>query len=203
MQSPRRPPRPDRGGSTPGPCPVSLPVMAYFTLDATFSGAASNTYIGTVSEMRNIAASLAVMPGLGVDFAAFNAATDDALVDLAVIATNSIDNLNLPGFKKQSSQARQWPRVSVRRPEAENVIPDGVKFAQVAEMAALASAASEATAAAESGVTSYTVGKKSVTLDPSRSAMNRTSRASDAAVRVLGRFGLVAGTVSSVYMPRA
>ena len=177
-------------------------MASYFTLDSTFAGGSSNTYVASVAEAKAVRASLGAMAGFGIDFAGFDAAADDVLVDTAVLAAASLDGLSFPGFKKLSSQAMQWPRVSVRRPNLENVIPDGVRFAQVAEMAALLSAPDANAAAAAAGVSSYTAGKKSVTYDADRAALARSAKVSEPTRRVLARFGLVAGPVSTVYMPR-
>lgn len=177
--------------------------MSCFTLDATLSGTAANTYIATAAEMRTVRTALsATAAGLGLDFAAFDAATDDQLVDAAVLAVGSLDTQNFPGFKKAANQARAWPRVSVRRADAENVIPVGLKFAQVAEMAAMVTAQSDASLSAAAGVVSWTAGKKSVAYDADLLRLQKSSRIADSTRRVLSMFGLVAGSVSTVYQPR-
>lgn len=178
-------------------------MAAYFTLVSTPRSATANTYLVSVAEAKTIRNALGAMAGFGLDFTGFDAATDDQLNDLAVLAAGSLDRLNFPGFKADSSQAMQWPRVSVRKPGAEGVVPDGLKFAQVAEMAALATARSEAGLAADAGVAAYTVGKKSVTYDTDRANLNRTAAVADSTRRVLESFGLVLGSVSNVYLPRA
>lgn len=176
--------------------------MSYFTLDATPSGTAANTYIATAAEMRTIRTAMGSLANLSLDFTAFDAATDDQLVDTAVLAVGALDTQNFPGFKKAANQARQWPRVSVRRADAENVIPTGLKFAQVAEMAAMMTAQSDASIAAASGVVSWTAGKKSVAYDVELLRLQKSSRIAESTRRVLAMFGLVAGSVSTVYQPR-
>lgn len=176
--------------------------MAYFTLDATVGGSAANTYIATVADMRAIRNTLGAMTGIGADFTGFDAASDDVLIDVAVLAAAAIDTQAFPGYKKTAGQLRMWPRVSTRLPQLDSTVPDGIKFAQVAEMAALTSAASEAALSARSGVVSWTAGKKSVTYDTSTLQLTRTAKISDPTLRVLTLFNLVAGAVASVYLPR-
>lgn len=176
--------------------------MAYFTLDATAGGASANSYIGTVADIRSIASTLAAMPSLGLDFTALNAASDSVVTDAAVLAAQAVDTQAFPGYKKTAAQARAWPRVGVRLPGAENTVPEGIRFAQVAEIAALLSAPSEAQASAQAGVAAWTAGKKSVTYDPATLKLQRNSTVSPGTKRVLDLFKLTAGSVSSVYIPR-
>ncbi len=80
-------------------------MAAYFTLVSTPRSATANTYLVSVAEAKTIRNALGAMAGFGLDFTGFDAATDDQLNDLAVLAAGSLDRLNFPGFKADSSQA--------------------------------------------------------------------------------------------------
>ena len=115
------------------------------TIDATAGGANANSYI-TLSDAQ------AIVDGMveDADVTAWASATDDQKNRALYTATQRLDRERFIGAKATNTQALQWPRTGVRRPDtyvntysvgfpfrisedyfSETEIPDQVKRAQV------------------------------------------------------------------------
>ena len=115
------------------------------TIDATAGGANANSYL-TLTDAQ------AIIDGMveDADVTAWASATDDQKNRALYTATQRLDRERFIGAKATNTQARQWPRTGVRRPDtyvntyatgfpfrisedyfAETEIPDQVKRAQV------------------------------------------------------------------------
>ena len=115
------------------------------TIDATAGGANANSYL-TLTDAQ------AIVDGMveDADVTAWASATDDQKNRALYTATQRLDRERFIGAKATNTQARQWPRTGVRRPDtyvntyatgfpfrisedyfSETEIPDQVKRAQV------------------------------------------------------------------------
>ena len=115
------------------------------TIDATAGGANANSYL-------TLADAQAIVDGMveDADVTAWASATDDQKNRALYTATQRLDRERFIGAKATNTQARQWPRTGVRRPDtyvntyatgfpfrisedyfSETEIPDQVKRAQV------------------------------------------------------------------------
>lgn len=82
------------------------------TIDATNGGAASNSYL-TLAEAQAIADSLI----LNDQITAWDDADDDVKNRALVTACWRIDRERFFGFRSSDSQALQWPRTNVKKPD--------------------------------------------------------------------------------------
>ena len=115
------------------------------TIDATAGGANANSYL-------TLADAQAIVDGMveDADVTAWASATDDQKNRALYTATQRLDRERFIGAKATNTQARQWPRTGVRKPDtyvntyatgfpfrisedyfSETEIPDQVKRAQV------------------------------------------------------------------------
>lgn len=172
------------------------------TLDATPSGESSNSYVSSTSEAATIAATLASFASLGVSTTAFTSVSDSVKTDALIFAATSIDNLQFVGEKVYESQSMQFPRAGMRRPTDENVVPDAIKWAQVAEACAILSSSNDPVKSAiDRGVVSESAGGVSFTVG------NRRGTAGDRGVSqqsldIIKKSGLLRPAAASVYNGR-
>lgn len=174
-------------------------------LIATAGASDANSYVESVAEADAVAAGpLAALVGLGVVLTGWNAASTDAKTYALIYAAERIDRMGtLIGVKATDEQARAWPRVNTGTQANENTIPDAVKAAQVAEAAALLIAQTAGDKSAMNGVTSFSLGSKSATIDLGAAAAKAERPYSNSAMAVLRAFGLVGSNlVGTVYLPR-
>lgn len=176
------------------------------SLDATLGSSTADSYVASVSEADAIVALFSQLPGMGVDTTGWlhpgspmATVKEFALKQAAV----SIDSALLVGSTQTRSQSRQWPRLGVPVVNMNRVIPDAVKYAQVAEACSFMNDMS-AESQAPAGLISETDGNKSKTFDRATLARERSRTISVAAEKILDRAGFVrgAGGVTSVYLPR-
>lgn len=165
------------------------------TLISTVAGTTSNSYVATVAEADSIASMLLLLTYLQLDSTGWDGATDDTKTLALIIAAGRVDNFKPIADPYSSTQALAWPR-------RDGVIPDVVKWAQVAEAISLLNAPSENTTMAAAGIQSFTTGDESVTFSSvAKAASDRP--ASRAAEILLSASGLInANGAGSVYLMR-
>lgn len=171
------------------------------TLDATLAGGSSDSYVASAAEAITIAGNLALLTGLGVSTAGFLALATAGQEFALRMAADRVDRAVAVGVRFSDLQARAWPRVRTGQLRYEQVIPDQVKYAQVADACFLATAASQNASMAQQGVESFTVSEESVTFRESAKAESERP-VSAAADQILRQAGLVKSRVASVYVPR-
>lgn len=170
------------------------------TLDATLGGTSSNSYVDSTATADTIAATLASLAGLRVSTTGWSAATTAAKTEALALAARAIDGVQYRGEKVDDGQAMQFPRFGTANPLDESVIPDMMKWAQVAEACAIldSTAVDPVARAIDRGVVSETAGGVSFTVGGSRRgsvALNISPPAFD----ILKRSGLIRSAASSVY----
>lgn len=169
------------------------------TLVSTLSGTTSNSYVATVAEADDLAATLAALAGLGVDTAGYLAATSGGKTEALIIGARGIDSLLFRGDKVDELQSMQFPRNGTINPIDEGVIPDPVKMAQVAEAcAALSSTIDPVRVAVSKGVRSESAGRTSFSVRDSAGG-SAASGVSDPTYSILKRAGLLRTGAVSVY----
>lgn len=172
------------------------------SLDATLGGASSDSYVANVGEAITLAGTLALLTGLGVSTTGFLAASTSTQESALRMSADRIDRAAYVGVRASASQARAVPRVGTKQLRYENVIPDAVKLAQVADACFLTTAVPGNVSMAQQGVQSFTVSEESVTFGDSAKA-NVERPLSAAAEQILRQAGLIQPRVASVYVPRA
>ena len=174
------------------------------TLIATPGASDANTYATLAEAESLVAGPLAVLVGLGVNVAAWLALASpntEAKQHALIMAAHRIDRANFLGYPLTDAQARAFPRTDTGIPGVDSVVPDAVKLAQVAEACALLTAPTAAASAAAMGLSSFSLGEKSATLDAS-ARVQQSGNLSSAAETILRNYGLITGRVASVVMPR-
>lgn len=172
------------------------------SLDATLGGANSDSYVATVGEAITLAGTLALLTGLGISTTGFLAAATSTQEAALRMSAERIDRAALIGIRASDSQARAWGRVGTGQLRYENVIPDAVKLAQVADACFLTTPITQNASMAQQGIQSFTVSEESVTFSEAAKA-NAERPFSVAAEQILRQAGLVQSRVASVYIPRA
>jgi hypothetical protein len=170
------------------------------TINATKGDADANSY-QTLEEAEANVVLLAAMPFFGVDTSGFTAADEEVQKYALVAAADRIDTAGFVGDRMSTAQAREWPRLGTYKSPLEDTIPDALKLAQAAEACMLLSIKSEDRDMITRGVSSYSIGTKSVTFDKSAAGSGASSFTNEAREIMKGA-GLLIGGVGSVYLPR-
>lgn len=171
------------------------------TLIATSGASDANSYVATAAEAAALAATFAFLAALGVPTAAFLALGTTGQETALAMAADRVDRATFIGVRFSSSQARAWPRVLTGYDRYDEVIPDAVKLAQVADACVLATAPTANTSMAQQGVSGFTVGEESVTFSSTAQA-SAERPFSPQAESILRQAGLIQSRVGSVYVPR-
>jgi len=178
--------------------------MSLTTIDATYGGETTNSYVSSIAEANEIASLLAYLPFVNFDAQAWIASSDLAKSVALIYATNGLDKQAFIGLRRSDIQRRQWPRIETKfrfwnHEDGRETIPDEIKWAQVAEAAMLIG--SEPSNPRDKDIISESVSGHSVTY--SQSSINKSSdNLGDAALKILQRAGLVSTGVGTVQIRR-
>lgn len=170
-------------------------------LDATIKGTASNSYVATIAEADTIAAILASLTLYGVSVTGWNAANDATKEVALTMAADRIDQSAFWGDPEASNQARAWPRIRIQQMRLNQIIPDAMKYAQVADACALLTSPVITQEMQMNGVKSFSIGEQSASFDDA--AKSSIGEASIKAIEIMRAAGLLmSDNFGSVFVPR-
>jgi len=172
-------------------------------LNSTQSSSEANSYVASTTEADGIAVTLKALAGLGVDTSGWEAASTSSKTEALVLAARAVDSISFVGDPTTDTQSMAFPRVYMPKMTDEDVIPDSVKMAQVAEACAMLSsrAADPVARAIARGITSESAGGVSFTVG------NTKNTAADRGISqptfdILRKAGLIRPAATSVYSGR-
>jgi len=156
----------------------------------------ADSYVDTVANAKTIASVLSAITFLGVDSTAFTSATDSVCEAALKMGAGIVDGLRYAGEPVSQTQARQWPRTGTFF--APDVVPEAIKQAQVAAACALMTAPTATQQARADGITSFSFGDKSASLEA-----DHRDPVPMAVLRILRNAGLIGSeSLSTVQMIR-